>query len=103
MDNTALVYNNVRPSDRSPHSAPFRFKNTFLTIQYVEKSPTVSEASTFSSHPIGQSLAHFGLPREVEEVILQPGNLKLPQNTNLSLTDGNFFVDEEVKNVIHHL
>ena len=33
----------------------------------------------------------------------QPGNLKLPQNTNLSLTDGNFFVYEEVKNVIHHL
>ena len=70
MDNTALVYSNVRPSDRSPHSAPFRFKNTFFTIQYVEKSPTVSEASTFSSHPIGQSLAQFGLPREVEEVIL---------------------------------
>ena len=70
MDNTALVYNNVRPSDRSPHSAPFRFNNTFFTIQYVEKSPTVSEASTFSSHPIGQSLAQFGLPREVEEFIL---------------------------------
>ena len=70
MDNTVLVSNNARPSDRSPHSAPFRFKNAFPTIQTVKSSPTVSEASTFSSHPIGQSLAQFGLPREIEEVIL---------------------------------
>ena len=33
---------------------------------------------------------------------LQSGNLKLPQNTNLSLTDGNFFVYEGVKIIIHH-
>ena len=33
----------------------------------------------------------------------QLGNLKLQQNTNLSLTDGNFFVYEGVKIVIHHL
>ena len=33
----------------------------------------------------------------------QPGNLRLPQNTNLSLTDGNFFVYEGVKIVIQHL
>ena len=58
MDNTVLVSDNDRPSDRSSHSAPIRFKNTF------------SKASTFSSHPFGQSLAQFGLPREIEEVIL---------------------------------
>ena len=58
MDNTVLVSNNDRPSDRSSHSAPIRFKNFF------------SKASTFSSHPFGQSLAQFGLPREIEEVIL---------------------------------
>ena len=33
----------------------------------------------------------------------QLGNLKLQQNTNLSLTDRNFFVYEGVKIVIHHL
>ena len=58
MDNTVLVSNNDGRSDRSSHSTPIRFKNTF------------SEASTFSSHPFGQSLAQFGLPRENEEVIL---------------------------------
>ena len=67
---TVLVSNNACPSDRSPHSAPFRFKNIFCTIQTVESSPTVSEASTFSNNPIGQSLAQFGPPREIEEVIL---------------------------------
>ena len=60
----------ARPSDRSSHSALFRFKNTFSTIQTVESSLTISEALTFSSHPIGQSPAQFGLPREIEEVIL---------------------------------
>ena len=70
VENTVLASNNTRPSDRSPHSAHSRFKNTFTTIQTVESSPTVSEASTFSSHPIGQFLAQFGLPREIEEVIL---------------------------------
>ena len=33
----------------------------------------------------------------------QPGNLKLLQNTNPSLTDGNIFLYEVVKIVIHHL
>ena len=70
VENTVLASNNTRPSDRSPHSAHSRFKNTFTTIQTVESSPTVSEASTFSSQPIGQFLAQFGLPREIEEVIL---------------------------------
>ena len=69
MENTVLVSNNACPSDRSPHSAPFRFKNAFFTIQTIKSSHTVSEASTFSIHPIGQSLAQFGLPREIEEVI----------------------------------
>ena len=69
VNNTVLVSNIARPSDRSPHSAPFRFKNTFPTIQTVKSSPTFSEASTFSSHPIGQSLAQFGLPREIEVIL----------------------------------
>ena len=67
---------NARPSDRSSHSALFRFKNTFSTIQTVESSLTISEALTFSSHPIGQSPAQFGLPREIEEVILAVWKLK---------------------------
>ena len=65
-----LVSNNARPSDKSPHSAPFRFKNAFPTIQTVKSSPTVSEASTFSSRLIGKSFAQFGIPRKIEEVIL---------------------------------
>ena len=55
MDNTVLVSNNARPSDILPHSAPFRFKNTFPNIQTVKSS---------------RSLAQFGLRREIEEVIL---------------------------------
>ena len=51
VSNTVLVSKNALPSDRSPHSAPFRFKNASPTIQAVKISPTVSEASTFSSHP----------------------------------------------------
>ena len=70
MDNTALVSNNACPSGRSLHLAPLRFKNAFPYIQAVKSSPTVSEASTFSSHPIGQFLARFSLPREIEEIIL---------------------------------
>ena len=70
MDNTVLASRNARPSDRSSHSTLFWFKNTLSTIQTVERSPTASEASTFSRHPIGQSLAQFGLRRETEEVIL---------------------------------
>ena len=69
MDSTVLVSNNAHPSGRSPHSVPFRFKNTFPTIQTVKNSPTGSETSTFSSHPIRQSLARFSLPTEIEEVI----------------------------------
>ena len=47
---------------------------------------------------------HSSVFREkLKKSSLQPGNLKLPQNTNLSLTDGNFFVYEGVKIVIHHL
>ena len=69
MDSTVLVSNNAHPSGRSPHSVPFRFKNTFPTIQTVKNSPTGSEASTFSSHPIRQSLARFSLPTKIEEVI----------------------------------
>ena len=72
VDNTVLVSNNVRPSCRSPHSVPFRFKNAFPNIQTVKSSSAISEASTFSSHPIGQSLAQFGLPRGIQEVILAP-------------------------------
>ena len=70
MDNTVLVLDNACPSGRSPPSAPFRFKNAFPTIQTIKSSHSVSEVSAFSSHPIGQSLAQFGLPREIEEVIL---------------------------------
>ena len=55
MDNTVLVSNNAHPSDILPHSAPFRFKNTFPNIQTVKSS---------------RSLAQFGLRREIEEVIL---------------------------------
>ena len=65
-----MVSNNDRPSDRSPHSASFRFKNFFPTIQTIINSATVFEALTFISHHIGQSLAQFVLPREIEEVIL---------------------------------
>ena len=63
-------FQNLRPSAGSPHSAPFRFKNAFPTRQIVKSSPTVYKASTFSSHPIRQSLAQFGLPRKIKEVIL---------------------------------
>ena len=70
MDNTALASNNDCPSNRSPHSASFRFENVFPTIQTTANSTTVSEASTFISHHIGQSLAQFGLPKEIEEAIL---------------------------------
>ena len=65
-----LVSINDRSSDRSPHSASFRFKNLFPTIQTITNSATVSKASTFISYPIRQSLAQFGLPREIEEVIV---------------------------------
>ena len=50
VSSTVLVSKNARPSDRSRHSAPFRFKNAFPSIQAVKSSLTVSEASTFSSH-----------------------------------------------------
>ena len=51
----------------------------------------------------GNPLHSLVFREKLKNSSLQPGNLKLPQNTNLSLTDGNFFVYEEVKNVIHHL
>ena len=70
MGNTVLVSNNAGSSYRSPHSAPSRYKNAFPTIQTVKRSLTVFKVSVFSSHPIRQSLAQFGLPREIEEVIL---------------------------------
>ena len=70
MDNTVLVSNNPCPSGRSPDPAPSRFKIAFPTIQIVKSSSTVSEASTFSSHPIGQSFTQFDLLKEIEEVIL---------------------------------
>ena len=65
-----LVSSNPCPSGRSPDPAPSRFKIAFPTIQIVKSSSTVSEASTFSSHPIGQSLTQFDLLKEIEEVIL---------------------------------
>ena len=102
MDNTVLASNNARPSDRSPHSAPFKFKNTFPAIQTVKISPTVCKASTFSSHPIGQSLAQFGLPREIEEVILAAWKSKTAAK-HKSFIDRKFFVYEGVKIVLPHL
>ena len=60
VDNTVLVSDNACSSGRSPPSAPLRFKNE-PTIQAIKSSPSVSEASTFSSHSIGQSLAQFDL------------------------------------------
>ena len=52
VDNTVMVSDNARPSDRLPPSAPFRLKKTLPIIQTVKSSPTVSEASTFRNHPI---------------------------------------------------
>ena len=56
-------------------------------------------AVILSGNPLHSSV--FG--EKLKKSSLQPGNLKLLQNTNLSLTDGNFFVYEGVKIVIHHL
>ena len=55
-------------------------------------------AVILSGNPLHSSV----LREKLKKSSLQPGNLKLPQNTNLSLTDGNFFVYEGVKIVIHH-
>ena len=86
-----------------PNLASFRIKNAFPAIHIIKSSPVVSEAPNFSSHHIGESLAHFDLPRAIEEIILAARKLKLPQNANLSLTDGNVFVYEGVIIAIHHL
>ena len=64
-----MVSKNARPSNTSPHSASFRFKNAFPTIQIAKRSPTVSEDSTFCSHHIGHSFAYFGLPKEIEVIL----------------------------------
>ena len=49
---------------------PSGLKILSLPFKPSKRSLTVSEASTFSSHPIVQSLERFSLPREIEEVIL---------------------------------
>ena len=46
-------------------------------------------AVILSGNPLHRSSV---FPEKLKKSSSQPGNLKLPQNTNLSLTDGNFFV-----------
>ena len=77
VDNTVLASDNAFPSGRTPPLASFRFKRAFLTIKTIKSSPTFSEASVFSSHPIGQSLTQFELIREIEEVIVGAWKTKI--------------------------
>ena len=77
VDNTVLASDNAFPSGRTPPLASFRFKRAFLTIKTIKSSPTFSEASVFSSHPIGQSLTQFELIREIEEVIVAAWKTKI--------------------------
>ena len=65
MDNTVLVSYNASPSGRSPPLASLGIKKAFPDFQTVRSSPTVSQASTSSNHPIGQTLQ-----REIEDVLL---------------------------------
>ena len=98
MDNTVLVSYNASPSGRSPPLASLEIKKAFPDFQTVRSSPTVSKASTSSNHPIGQTLQ-----REIELSSLLSGKPKPLQNTNLSLTDGNYFVYKGVTVAINHL
>ena len=51
----------------------------------------------------GNPLHSLAFREEFKKSFSHPGNLKLPENTNLSLTDTNNFVYEGVKIVIRHL
>ena len=51
---------------------------------------------------LGNDLHSLVFREKLKKSSLQPGNLNLPQNPNLSLTDGKIFVYEGVKIVIHH-
>ena len=68
MENTVLVSNNACPSVDHPIQLTSGLKTLCLPFKPSNTHP-VSEASTFSSHPNGQSLAQFGLPREIEVIL----------------------------------
>ena len=73
-------------------STSVRFKNGFPTIQTIKSSQTVSEASPFSSHPIGQSLAQFSLPKEIEEIILTAWKPKTAVKYNVRTYEDKFLI-----------
>ena len=91
MDNTALVSNIDCPSDRSSHSASFRLKKVFPTIQTSQTQPLFPKLQLLLVIISGNPSHSSVFQEKLKKPSSQSGNLKLPQNTNLSLTDGNFF------------
>ena len=73
-----------------PIQLPSGLKMLSLPFKLSKPQP-VSEASTFKRHSIGQPLHCSAFTEKLKKSFSQSGNLKLAQNTNLSLTDRNLF------------
>ena len=86
-----------------PIQLPSGLKTLSLPSNTSKNHPLSPKLQLLAVILSGNPLHSLVFREKLKKSSLQPGNLKLPQNTNLSLTDGKFFVYEEVKNVIHHL
>ena len=86
-----------------PTHLPSGLKTLSLLFKPSKAHPLSPELQLLAVIVLGNPLHSSVFREKLKKSSLQPGNLKLPQNTNLSLTDGNFFVYEGVKIVIHHL
>ena len=82
---------------------PSGLKTLSLTFKPSKAHPLSPKLQLLAVILLGNSLHGSAYREKLKRSSLQPGNLKLLQNTHLSLTDGNIFVYEGVKIGIHHL
>ena len=85
-----------------PIQLPSSLKILYLPFKQSKAHPLSPKLQLLAVILSGNPLHSLVFREKLKKLSLQPGNLKLPQNTNLSLTDRNVFVYEGVKNVMHH-